>query len=77
MGKTELKIEIDAELLARAQSAGVDAEAVAEAAVRGAVEAVSDAEKARRWADENSEALKAQRERIDAVGIFGEDLRSW
>ena len=77
MGKTEFKIEIDADLLARAQSAGVDAEVVTEAVLRGALEAVSDAEKARRWAEENSEALKAQRERINAVGIFGEDLRSW
>ena len=36
-----------------------------------------DAAKARRWAEENAEALKAQRERIDAFGVFGEDLRTW
>ena len=40
-------------------------------------QALSDEEKARRWAEENAEAIKAQRERIDAVGIFGEDLRTW
>lgn len=77
MGKIELKIEIEEDLLARAESAGVDAQAVAAAAVREAVEAASDLEKAQRWAAENSEALKAQRERIDNVGIFGQDLRGW
>lgn len=35
---------------------------------------LSDDEKARRWAEENAEAIKAQRERIDAIG---EDLRTW
>lgn len=77
MGKIELTIEVDADLLARAQSAGIDAQAVAAAAVREAIDAISDEDKARRWATENSEALKAQRERIEAVGIFGEDLRAW
>jgi len=39
--------------------------------------ALSDEEKARRSAEENAEAIKAQRERIDAVGILGEDPRTW
>jgi post-segregation antitoxin (ccd killing protein) len=77
MGKAELKIEIDADLLARARDAGVDAAAVAEAAVRLAIETISDKDKSLRWSRENAEALKAQRERIDSVGVFGEDLRSW
>ena len=29
------------------------------------------------WAEENAEAIKAQGERIAAIGVFGEDLRTW
>lgn len=77
MGKAELRIEIDEELLAQARASGVDPAAIAEAAVRSALEIIADDDKARRWAAENVEALQAQRERLDAVGAFGEDLRSW
>ncbi|WP_293900338.1 type II toxin-antitoxin system CcdA family antitoxin [Phenylobacterium sp.] len=34
-------------------------------------------EKAQRWAEENAEAIQAQKARIEAYGIFGEDLRTW
>ena len=94
MGKTELKIEIDADLLARARASGRDLSDLVEEALRSALPPIGlsedassgslfgprplpDDEKARRWADENAEALRAQRERIDAVGVFGEDLRTW
>ena len=77
MGKIELKIEIDADLLARARAAGLAVEAIAEDAVRARLTSLYDDEKARLWAEENAEALKAQRERIDAHGVFGEDLRTW
>lgn len=77
MGKIELKIEIDADLLARAKAAGLAVEAIAEDAVRARLTSLSDDEKARLWAEENAEALKAQRERLDAHGVFGEDLRTW
>ena len=77
MGKIELKLEIDADLLARARAAGLAVEAIAEDAVRARLTSLSDDEKARLWAEENAEALKAQRARIDAHGGFGEDLRTW
>ena len=93
MGKAELKIEVDEALLAHARERGLDIAGVVEDALRQALpprgvaedgapdfaveQALSDEEKARRWAEENAEAIKAQRERIDAVGIFGEDLRTW
>jgi antitoxin CcdA len=77
MGKTELKVEIDADLLAQARASGVDLDAVTEAAVRGALKLDDPEARAKRWAEENAEALKAQRERIDAHGVFGEDLRAW
>ncbi|MDO8321574.1 type II toxin-antitoxin system CcdA family antitoxin [Phenylobacterium sp.] len=77
MGKIELKIEIDADLLAKGQAAGLDMARTLENGIRQATRAESDEDKARRWAEENAEALKAQRERIDAHGVFGEDLRTW
>ena len=93
MGKAELKIEVDEALLAQAREHGLDIAGLVEDALRHALptrgvaeggtpdfaveQAPSDEEKARRWTEENAEAIKAQRERIDAVGIFGEDLRTW
>jgi post-segregation antitoxin (ccd killing protein) len=77
MGKAELKVEIDADLLAQARAAGVDIARTLEAELRKVVAPVDDAAKSRRWAEENADALAAQRERIDAHGVFGADLRTW
>lgn len=81
MGRGELKI--DAKLLDEAREAGLAVERITEQSLRRALaetasyRGLSDEEKARRWADENAEAIKAQRERIDTYGVFGEDLRTW
>ena len=77
MGKAELRIEIDADLLARARAAGVDIAGALESELRRAVPSEDDDAKAQRRAVANIEALKAQRERIDAQGMFGDDLRTW
>ena len=93
MGKAELKIEVDEALLAQAAERGLDIPSIVEEALKLALptpglaegsapdftldKALSDEEKARRWAEENAEAIKANRERIEEFGIFGEDLRSW
>ena len=34
-------------------------------------------ERARRWAEENAEAIKARCERIEREGCFGEEWRRW
>jgi antitoxin CcdA len=85
MGKTELKIEIDSDLLARARDAGLSIAAFTEAQLRRALSeleleryrGLTDEQKARLWAEENAEAIKAQRKRIEQYGVFGEDLRTW
>ncbi|HEY2708467.1 MAG TPA: type II toxin-antitoxin system CcdA family antitoxin [Caulobacteraceae bacterium] len=97
MGKVELHLEIDAELLAQANEKGVVLDAALEAGIRaaltsdssdapiGIVAAVAhqrlrpaEAEAAaKRWAEENVEAIEAYRRRIDERGMFGEDLRRW
>jgi post-segregation antitoxin (ccd killing protein) len=33
--------------------------------------------KAKRWADENADAIADQQERIADHGVFGEDFRTW
>lgn len=81
MGRGELKI--DPTLLDEAREAGLAVERITEQSLRRALAEVapyrglSDEDKARRWAEENAEAIAAQRERIDAYGVFGEDLRTW
>jgi post-segregation antitoxin (ccd killing protein) len=87
MGKAELKIEIDSQLLARAQQAGISIAALTEAELRRALaesdpelaryRGLSDTEKARLWGQENAEAIEAHKARIAEFGVFGEDLRSW
>jgi antitoxin CcdA len=77
MGKTELKIQIDTDLAQRAAAEGVDVDAIAEAALRKALPLDSGDERARRWAEENAEAIAAHRKRIEEFGVFGDDLRTW
>lgn len=77
MGKTELKIQIDTDLVERATAAGVNVEAVAEAALREALPSTTSDERAKRWAEENAGAIAAHEARIETHGVFGEDLRSW
>jgi|HubBroStandDraft_5_1064220.scaffolds.fasta_scaffold90785_3 antitoxin CcdA len=82
MGKIELKIEIDAELLAQAVAEGVVPGVALEEGIRAALSRVvssspDEEAAARQWAEENAEAIKAHRERIEKFGVFGEDLRTW
>lgn len=95
MAQAELKLDIDAELLEQARSAGLALTPVVEAALRQAlanddqprrplfeakrpVIPVAEAEaRARRWAEENAEAIADYNRRIAERGVFGEDLRRW
>jgi len=80
MGKPELNLHVDEELLAQAQAAGVRAEQIAEAALRVALSKADTAAadvRAARWAEENADAIRAHRERIEQYGVFGDDLRTW
>jgi post-segregation antitoxin (ccd killing protein) len=49
MGKVELNIGVDPELI----------------------------EQAKRWADDNAEAIRAYNDRIARDGCFGEEFRTW
>jgi antitoxin CcdA len=80
MGKVELDIGIDPELLAQAKRLGISVAGMSETQLRLHLQKVDPAgaeERARRWSEENAEALKAYRERIEQRGVFGDDLRTW
>lgn len=73
MGKIELTLQIDAGLLAEARESGVDLAAAIESALRAKFSERAGAEKARQWAEENRDAIQAHRERIEIVGVCGQD----
>jgi antitoxin CcdA len=83
MGKVDLRVEVDAELVALAKARGVSLDAAFEDGLRRAVEASEpdDPEaaqtRARAWAEENAEAIALHNQRISERGIFGADLRRW
>lgn len=81
MAQPELKkIEIEPELLEQAARLGIDVAGVDERTLRLHLQKVdpSGAEaRAKRWAEENREAIRLHKERIDKYGVFGEDLRTW
>ncbi|HZZ68257.1 MAG TPA: type II toxin-antitoxin system CcdA family antitoxin [Phenylobacterium sp.] len=80
MGKPETNLHVDAELLAQAQAAGVSVEAVAESAIRQALAKADPAaaeERARKWAEENAEAIKDYNRRIRERGLISDEFRKW
>jgi len=81
MDKVELKkIEIEPELLEQAARLGIDVTGVDERTLRLYLQKVDPAgaeARAKRWAQENAEAIRLHNERIDRYGVFGEDLRRW
>jgi antitoxin CcdA len=77
MGKAELKIEIDADLLKQAKAAHLSISHVVEKALQAQLQSTGMNDRARAWADENAEAIKDHQERIAQYGVFGDDLRTW
>ena len=81
MAEPELKkIEIEPELLEQAARLGIDVSGVDERSLRLYLQKVDPAgaeARARRWAEENAEALEAYRERFARDGVFGAEWRSW
>jgi antitoxin CcdA len=80
MGKPDLNIHLDPHLLAQAQAAGVAIERVAESAIRLALAKADPAaadERARKWAEENAEAIQDYNRRIRERGTIGAEFRKW
>jgi antitoxin CcdA len=80
MDAPERDIGIDPELLDQARRLGISVVGMSETQLRLHLQKVDPAgaeERARRWAEENAEAIKAYNERIERRGVFGADLRRW
>lgn len=80
MGKVELNIEIDPELLAQAKTLGLSVAGLSETQLRLLLHKIdpSGAEtRARRWAEENAEAIKEHNERIENRGLISDHFRRW
>jgi antitoxin CcdA len=80
VGKPELNMHMDPDLLAQAQAAGVAIERVAESAIRLALSKADPAAaeaRAAKWAEENAEAIKDYNRRIRERGVFSTGLRKW
>ncbi len=80
MGKVELDIGIDPELLAQAKRLGVSVAGMSETQLRLQLQKIDPAgaeERARRWAEENAEAIKEHNERIARRGLISDHFRKW
>jgi post-segregation antitoxin (ccd killing protein) len=74
MGKAELRLEVDELLMRQVVEHGVDLKLTVEAALRRELAAQ---ESAKRWTEDNADAIEAHNARIAERGVFGDDLRRW
>ena len=80
MGKVELDIGIDPELLAQAKRLGISIAGMSETQLRLHLQKIDPAgaeERAKRWAEENAEAIKDHNERIQRRGLVSDHFRKW
>ncbi|TCS15845.1 type II toxin-antitoxin system CcdA family antitoxin [Caulobacter sp. BK020] len=80
MGKVELDIGIDPELLAQAKRLGISVAGMSETQLRLHLQKVDPAgaeERARRWADENAGVIDELNRFVDEHGAFGAEWRRW
>ena len=71
MAKKAVNLSIDADLLARARELDVNLSATLEQVLRDKTRQVE----ARRWVDENREAIEAFDRRIERDGVWSDGLR--
>jgi antitoxin CcdA len=80
MGKVELDIGIDPELLAQAKRLGISVAGMSETRLRLHLQKIDPAgaeERARRWTEENAEAIKEHNRFIEEHGLLSDHLRTW
>ena len=80
MDRPEPSTAIDPELLEQAARLGLDIGGMSERDLRLHLQKVDPAGaegRARRWAEENAEAIKAHNEAIRRRGSFGDQFRRW
>jgi antitoxin CcdA len=77
MGKVELKLEFDADLLEQARAAQLELSLMLERVVKQALGGDAAEERARRWAIENAEAINSHNRFVNEHGEFGANWRAW
>lgn len=77
MGKAELKIEIDDYLLAQARAAEVGLSLLLERALKAELGPAAAEARAKRWAEDNGQAIASYNQFVEDGGAFGEEWRSW
>lgn len=80
MGKVELNIGIEPELVEQAQRLGISIVGMSEVQLRLHLQKVDPAgaeARAKRWAEENAEAIKDHNRRIRERGLLSDHFRTW
>ena len=80
MGKVELNIGIDPELVEQAQRLGISIAGMDERSLRLHLQKVDPAgaeARAKRWADENAEAIREHNAFVGKHGLLSDHLRPW
>lgn len=80
MGKVELNIGIDPELVEQAQRLGISIVGMDERALRLHLQNVDPAGaegRAKRWAEANAEAIRTHNEFVAQHGLLSDHLRPW
>ncbi|KQY93114.1 MULTISPECIES: type II toxin-antitoxin system CcdA family antitoxin [unclassified Brevundimonas] len=80
MGKVELNIGIEPELVEQAQRLGLSITGMSEVQLRLHLQKIDPAgaeARAKRWAEENAEAIKDHNRRIRERGLLSDHFRTW
>jgi antitoxin CcdA len=80
MGKVELDIGIDPELLAQAKRLGISVAGMSETQLRLHLQKIDPAgaeARARRWAEENAAVISELDHFVEEHGAFGAEWRRW
>lgn len=80
MGKVELNIGIEPELLEQAARLKLDITGMDERSLRLHLQKIDPAgaeARAKRWAEENADAIRIHNEFVEKHGCFGEEWRNW
>lgn len=80
MDAPERDVGIDPELLAQARRLGLSMAGLSETQLRLHLQKIDPAgaeERARRWAEENAEAIKEHNRFVEEHGLLSDHLRTW
>lgn len=80
MGKVELNIGIEPELVEQAERLGLDISGMDERSLRLHLQKVDPAgaeARAKRWAEENAEAIRIHNEFVAKHGLLSDHFRPW